>query len=174
MKSASSSNFTENRFSRMMNWSERHEGWTMLIIALFTITVVMIAKTSLSAYGRHTAITRAKTLTGKHTFVNAKWFMFQNRIELFEKNQTEGQGTSVPTNSEFGSKLMGEFIKPWTSENADPKLQLPITVDISFSPEAQNVWPKDSYTRDYIEGAYLHFHIASAPPSSSSVAQTKR
>jgi hypothetical protein len=173
MNPSKSAKNTESLFSRIFNWSEAHEGWTMLIIALFAITIVLGALNAYSAYSAHCAREKAKTYVGQHTFTEAKWWMFQGRLELFKPNQADGLGLSVPVNTQFGSKINGEFIKLWLNKPKDPKLQFPITVNVTYDPTPQNIWTDNTSTHEELEGAYLRFEIASPPPSVNTIADTR-
>lgn len=155
----------QSLFSRAHDWTERNEFLTFIIIAALALSVVFGGMKLYKAQAAHRASENAKNYVGRRTFAGAKWFMFQGRVELFEEGQKEGEGLSVPVNTDFGDRVTTEFIKSWREGSSyEPNLKFPLTVNISYGVEPQNKWPADGDAKDYEEGAYLHFEeVAPAP-----------
>ena len=150
----------EGRISRLFHWTEEHEFLSILILAALAVAVVYGGINLFRRHAAYRASETAKTYVGRRTFVGAKWFMFQGRVELYEGGQQEGEGLSVPANTDFGCRLSNEFIKSWREGRYYvPDLKLPLTVNMTYEPGPQNKWPESFNTRDYEEGAYLHFEV---------------
>ena len=155
-----SPNRKESRISRLFHWTEEHEFLSFLTLAALAVAVVYGGINLFRRHAAYHASEKAKTYVGRRTFVGAKWFMFQGRVELYEEGQQEGEGLSVPVNTDFGCRVSDEFIRSWRKGRYYvPDLKLPLTVNITYGPEPQNKWPESFNTRDYEEGAYLHFEV---------------
>lgn len=167
-KSSKSAKTTESRMTRAHTWTEQHETLIVLIGAILVITLIIGARSAFLTYSAYCGRENAKTYAAQNTqrtFISAKYWMFQGRVELFEANQTDGQGLSIPVNTEFGSKVSGEFINAWFYPGKAPTLTFPITVKITYDQTPQNIWTEKTNTHENLEGAYLRFQLASSPPS---------
>ena len=115
---------------------------------------------------RSNAKLEAQALVGEHVIVNGKWFMFAGYSELYT---ADGKTIQVPTNTVYGSRIADYFL----GLKAVPKMNYRIRV--AYMEQPQNIWPDNSYTRDYMAGAYLNINevderekpIASEPLASN-------
>jgi len=150
--------------SNAFHWTEEHEFLTLIMLAVIAFVAVYGGGNLFRRYAAYSASESAKTHVGRRTFVGAKWFMFQSRVELYEEGQQEGEGLSVPVNTDFGCAVSDEFIKSWREGRYyKPDLKFPLTANVTYGPEPQNKWPDSFDTRDWQEGAYLHFEVLDEP-----------